>query len=224
MNLTEDSNTTFTCGFEFFPLNPTNISPGVHATFVLKTIMTCPFTILLNILVMIAVKTKRHLRTKSNIALACLATTDCIVGSVLQPLKIATFGLVLKGGETPNVLCTLIVITRTVSVTLTLASLYHLFVVSGERYLAIKHSFAYETGLVTEARIMIASGLSWAGILIILPIDYISEANRQFMSALTVFVTLFVFIPAMIYFHVTVYREVRRNTKQSFPGSEDKIA
>ena len=50
--------------------------------------------------------------------------------------------------------------------------------------------------------------------LIILPIDFISEANRQFMSALTVFVTLFVFIPAMIYFHVTVYREVRRNTKQ----------
>ena len=34
------------------------------------------------------------------------------------------------------------------------------------------------------------------------------------MSALTVFVTLFVFIPAIIYFHVTVYREVRRNTKE----------
>ena len=80
--------------------------------------------------------------------------------------------------------------------------------------MAIKHSLAYETGLVTEARSMIASGVSWAGTLIILPIDFISEANRQFMSALTVFVTLFVFIPAMIYFHVTVYREVRRNTKQ----------
>ena len=113
----------------------------------------------------------------------------------------------------PNLLCTLIVATRTVSVTCTLASLYHLFVVSEERYLAIKHSLAYETGLETEARSMIASGVSWAGTLIILPIDFISEANRQFMSALTVFVT-HVFIPAMIYFHVTVYREVRRNTKQ----------
>lgn len=113
----------------------------------------------------------------------------------------------------PNLLCTLIVATRTVSVTCTLASLYHLFVVSEERYLAIKHSLAYETGLETEARSMIASGVSWAGALIILPIDFISEANRQFMSALTVFVT-HVFIPAMIYFHVTVYREVRRNTKQ----------
>ena len=92
-------------------------------------------------------------------------------------------------------LCTLIVATRTVSVTCTLASLYHLFVVSGESYLAIKHSIAYETGLVTEARIMIASVLSWAGAVIILPIDFLSEANRQFMSVLTVFMTLFVLIP-----------------------------
>lgn len=117
MNLTEDSSTKLVCDFDSLPLSPTSISPGVYGTFVLKTIMnvfTCPFTILLNILVMIAVKTKRQLRTKSNIALACLATTDFIVGSVVQPLQIATFSLVLKGGETPNMLCTLIVVTNSI--------------------------------------------------------------------------------------------------------------
>ena len=190
----------------------------MYATFVFKTIMnvfTCPFTILLNILVMIAVKTKRQLRTKSNIALACLATTDFIVGSVVQPLQIATFSLVLyKGGDTPNMLCTPIVVTKAVSITCTLASLYHLFTMSGERYLAIKHSLAYENGLVTESRIMIASGVSWAVALIILPTEVISEANRRVTSALTVFVILFVFIPAVIYFNVTVYKEVLRNKKQ----------
>ena len=103
---------------------------------------TCPFTILLNVLVMIAVKTKQQLRTKSGIALACLATTDFTVGLVVQPLNIATFILVLQGDETPNLLCHLIEVTVTVSVTYALASLYHLFVMSGERYLAIKHSFA----------------------------------------------------------------------------------
>ena len=200
MNLTEDSSTTLVWGFESLPLS---ISPGLYATFVLKTIMnvfTCPFTILLNILVMIAVKRKRQLRTKSNIALACLATTDFIVGSVVQPLQIATFSLVLKGGETPNMLCTPIVVTKAVSMTCTLASLHHLFAMSGERYLAIKHSLAYENGLVTESRIMIASGVSWAGALIILPTAVIPEANRRVISALTVFVTLFVFIPAVLYF------------------------
>ena len=217
MNLSEESNTTLSCGLEVFPLDPTNISPAVYAVFVVKTVMnafTCPFTILLNVLVMIAVKTKRNLRTKSGIALACLATTDFIVGLVVQPLNITTFILVLQGDETRNVLCNLIEVTVTVSVTCALASLYHLFVMSGERYLAIKHSFAYEDGLVTEARVISASGLSWLAAIIILPVGYISEASRQFTSSLTVFVALFVLIPAILYFHIAVYQEVRRNKKQ----------
>ena len=217
MNLSEESNTTLGCGLEVFPLDPTNISSAVYAAFVVKTVMnafTCPFTILLNVLVMIAVKTKRQLRTKSGIALACLATTDLTVGLVVQPLNIATFILVLQGDETPNLLCHLIEVTVTVSVTCTLASLYHLFVMSGERYLAIKHSFAYDTGLVTEARIIITSGLSWLAAIIILPVGYISEASKQFMSSLTVFVALLVLIPAILYFHIAVYQEVRRNKKQ----------
>ena len=218
MNVSEESNTTtLGCGLEVFPLDPTNISPAVYTAFVVKTVMnafTCPFTVLLNVLVMIAVRTKRQLRTKSGIALACLATTDFIVGLVVQPLNITTFILVLQGGETPNVVCNLIEVTVTVSVTCALASLYHLFVMSGERYLAIKHSFAYEDGLVTEARIIIASSLSWLAAIIILPVGYISEASRQFKSSLTVYVALFVLIPAILYFHIAVYQEVRRNKKQ----------
>lgn len=217
MNLSEESHTTLGCDLEVFPLDPANISPAVYAAFVVKTVMnafTCPFTILLNVLVMIAVKTKRQLRTKSGIALACLATTDLIVGLVVQPLNITTFILVLQGDETLNVLCNLIEVTVTVSVTCALASFYHLFVMSGERYLAIKHSFAYEDGLVTEARVIIASGLSWLAAIIILPVGFISEASRQFTSSLTVFVALFVLIPAILYFHIAVYQEVRRNKKQ----------
>jgi len=78
---------------------------------------------------------------------------------------------------------------------------------SGERYLAIKHPFAYQSGLVTETRIIVASGLSWFAAVI-------SEASKQFISSLTVFVALFVFIPAILYFHVAVYQEVRRNKRQ----------
>ena len=211
MNLSEENNTTLGCGLESFPLDPTNISPDVYAAFVVKTVInafTCPFTILLNVLVIIAVKTKRQLRTKSGIALACLATTDFIVGLVVQPLHITTFILVLQGGETMNVLCNLIDVATTVSVTCALASFYHLFVMSGERYLAIKHSFAYESCLVTKARIIIASGLSWLAAVIILPV------GKQFTSSLTVFVALFVFVPAILYFHVAIYQEVRRNKRQ----------
>ena len=44
----------------------------IHAT-------TCPFTILLNLLVMIAVKTKARLQSISNMAQTCLALTDVMV-------------------------------------------------------------------------------------------------------------------------------------------------
>ena len=218
MNLSEENNTTLGCGLESFPLDPTNISPDVYAAFVVKTVInafTCPFTILLNVLVIIAVKTKRQLRTKCGIALACLATTDFIVGVVVQPLNITTFILVLQGSETPNALCNLIDAAVNVSVTCALASFYHLFVMSGERYLAIKHSFAYETGLVTEARIIIASGLSWVTAVIITSIGYISEASRQFTSSLTVFVALFVFVPAILYFMLLYIKK--------FDATRDKL-
>ena len=46
---------------------------------------------------MVAVKTERQLRTKSNIALACLAMADLVVGLIVQPLQIASESLLLKG-------------------------------------------------------------------------------------------------------------------------------
>ena len=70
-----------------------------------STVLTCPFIILLNILVIVAVKTKRHLRSKSNTALACLATTDLLVGLFVQPLLIASASLLVKGEANMFLLC-----------------------------------------------------------------------------------------------------------------------
>ena len=42
--------------------------------------IACPLTLLLNVLVIKAVKTRPRLRTNSNILLACLAVTDVLTG------------------------------------------------------------------------------------------------------------------------------------------------
>ena len=68
----------------------------IHAT-------TCPFTILLNLLVMIAVKTKPRLQSMSNITLACLASTDMMVGLVVQPLLITLMVNLIQGKTTAGV-------------------------------------------------------------------------------------------------------------------------
>lgn len=38
-------------------------------------------------MIMIAVKTKHRMKTKSNIALACLSSTDAVMGVIGQPLS-----------------------------------------------------------------------------------------------------------------------------------------
>lgn len=58
---------------------------------------SCPFTILMNALVIIAVKTRPGLQTMHNILLACLAGTDLLVGVVVQPSFIVAEIFVLNG-------------------------------------------------------------------------------------------------------------------------------
>ena len=197
-------------GFEFLSKNHTNITSDVYSVLAITTalnIFTFPFAILLNSLVIVAVKTKRHLRTKSNISLACLATTDFAVGLIVQPLAITSFSLFFIGSSAQTMTSSFVWVSSAVGQTCTAASLLHLLLMSGERYLAIKHPFAYENGLVTEARIIIASNTAW----ICAAIAYGIRAN--IFREISVVIILAV-ISTVVYCHVVIYKEVRRNRQQ----------
>ena len=207
MNHTTFNNTFSSCGFSLSPqLNPANISSDLRAVFLARIVvnaLTCPLIIVLNILVMVAVKTKPQLRTKSNIALACLSSTDLVVGLVVQPLHIASAGSLLRGDI---MFCTITdLLPSTATLTCLLASFHHLVLMSAERYVAIKHPFTHETR-VTEVRIIMASALAWAAAIIL------SSEGLPPTAILTVSETLLLILP--IHFNVSVYKEVRRNEKQ----------
>ena len=193
---------------------PERLSPELLDVFILRitvNAISCPFVILLNILVMAAVKTNRQLRTKSNVSLACLATTDLVVGLVVQPLQIIHYSFMLKG-ETGIICGWVHKITVAIIIRCVIASLNHFVVLSAERYIAIKHSFAYEN-LVTEVRIITASGLAWA-VAIILPMEDFWPANIRKGTKFVVLVMQFIFLALLIYLNISVYREVCRNEKQ----------
>ena len=197
-------------GFEFISKKRANITSGVYSVLAISAalnIFTCPLAIVLNSLVIVAVKTKRCLRTKSNISLACLATTDFAVGLIVQPLVITNFSLFFTGSNPQTMTSTFVWVFSLVSQTCTAASLLHLLLMSGERYLAIKHPFAYENGLVTEARIIMASGLAWmcAAIVCGIRASIFREVSVVVISAV---------ISTVVYCHVVIYKEVRRNTQQ----------
>ena len=216
MNYTTLNDTSVSCAsvpYLRMPI-PERLSPELRAVFIMRitvNALSCPFVILLNILVMVAVKTKRQLRTKSNVSLACLATTDLVVGLVVQPLQIVHYNFKLKS-ETAIICSRIDMITAAITLRCVIASLNHFVVLSTERYIAIKHSFAYEN-LVTEVRIIAASGLVWA-VAIILPMEDFWPAKIRNGTKFAVLVMQFIFLALLIYLNVSVYREVRRNEKQ----------
>ena len=215
MNHTTFNTTASSCGGSLYPINLGNIPLDFRVVLIVRIVvnaLTCPLVIALNILVMVAVKTKPQLRTKSNIALACLSTTDLVVGLLVQPLHIMHASFLLSGQG--NIFCNL----NKVSVTLTficlLASFTHLILLSAERYVAVRHPFVYENQ-VTEARIIIASGLAWI-IALLLPLVKPSQTESDSVKIFVIFIVIpvLLYFPAMIYFNCVVYKEVRRSVKQ----------
>ena len=66
-------------------------------TTIILNMLSFPVTIVMNVLVIVAVKTRRSLQSKYNILLACLARTDLLVGATSQPSYIVGQIYVIKG-------------------------------------------------------------------------------------------------------------------------------
>ena len=210
MNSSETSQTASTgreCGLT--PQGTVNdISSEVYCWLVFITvisIITCPVTTVLNALIMVAVKTKNQVRTKSNIALACLSSTDAVMGVIGLPL-FSSWLIVELQGNTFGMHCELIGFTRTSLRLLTIASLLHLAIVNVERYIAIKHSLRYEI-IVTEARLVGVSALLWT---ITLLLTFLPGNNYvQYDIGLTSLC-----IASIFSCQVVLYYETRRHEKK----------
>ena len=164
-----------------------------------------PFTILLNALIMVAVKTKRRLQTHPNILLACLALTDLMVGLVVQPLYITKTIFILKGKDAHD-FCD-IEVTFSVSVVMFMfATIFHLLVISGERYLAIKHTFIHAT-VVTKTRLIISSAAAWIAAIIFLLFAF-AHSQVAFFSSYVIIISTIAFL------QISVYKEARRHEKR----------
>ena len=102
--------------------------------------ITCPFTVLLNVLVIMAVKKRPRLQTNSNILLACLAASDALSGLTVQPSFILwkTFQLMAAGNSDrfQNIHTMLLAV-------LAMSSVLHLTFVTFERLFAIKFTMHY---------------------------------------------------------------------------------
>ena len=191
--------------FNSIPLRFSSVA-SFHSLLVAEAVLNlaaCPFTIFLNALVMVAVRIKRRLQTHLNILLPCLALPDLMVGLVVQPLHITKTIFLLQGRHFHE-FCD---IDFAISLSLVIscwASVSHLVLISGERYLAIKHTFTHAT-VVTKVRVMFCSALAWiAAALFLLILSYSRVMAFAFQVTTLSSITLF---------QILVYGEARRHEK-----------
>ena len=178
---------------------------------IVLAIISSPATTFLNVLVIIAVRTKPRLKTMSNIALACLAVTDCLMGVIGLPIfSVARIFTLLA--ETSSDFCTPSRLSRNSLRILGGSTVLHLVLMNVERYLAIKHSFRFHyTTIVTDARILCSSAFAWLITLCLtIPLAILDEDIYLTVNN----VILFVCIAIIVFCQVVVYLETRRHQRQ----------
>ena len=190
-------------------LNQSPFVPSFIISIVLVNILACPPSVVLNMLVMVAVKVKSRLRTnKSNILIAALASTDFAVGPFVQPVFIANWIIMLVRNSFQGV-CSLTIWSRVGFSTLSTVSVLHLALLSGERFLALNRPFAY-TNLITTTRLLFASVLTWSiSLCVIIPLS-LDKAAVIFTNILVNGIAMIL----IIFCHVAVFRELRRHKQR----------
>ena len=196
-------------------LTPTNVILLIAAATTESVLI--PFTVFFNVLVIFLVWRKRYLqKQKPCVLLACLAATDLLMGAVVLPLVVISHIMRLVRAE-------LICLQERIAVQgiqiACAASLLHLAIISGERYVAIKYSLRYET-LVTTRRLTTAVATAWAisVVPILIPLIRIIVIDMSpFVEMISLLSHTFVCIPGSVaticYCQVVVFLESRRHRR-----------
>ena len=168
---------------------------------------SCPIIILMNALVIIAIKARRRLQSIYNILLACLAGTDLAVGLVSQPLFIAQEIFFLSGASVEDY-CHFYRKTVFLCLFPSIESLLILALLSMERYIAMKFSLRYAS-LMTTPRLTGAVLCSW--IISVFSVILSLIPATRLLAKVFVYVTVIPAILIIAFCHTTVYLVSRRH-------------
>lgn len=185
--------------------------------------IACPFTILLNILVVYAVKTRKTLQNNSNILLSSLAVADLLVGFISFPLQLSiALDAFLLQRKIGLFLCRIALANQMVLYISACCSLYHLTVIAWERYVAIRKWKDYKV-IVTTKRVTWCLAISWVLCLlktVLVRVLIASGVNYKYVQ----FVDMIVSIPIMFaivligYFYLMVYIGMRQRKLTDIRG------
>ena len=183
-----------------------------YVTITTKSIAS-PFTVLLNLLIIVAVKNRRALQKNSNILLSSMAVADLLVGAVSMPLTIALDILLLREKLSLKI-CKIAGANQIVLYSAVSSSFYHLTFIAWERYVAIVKWRNYKN-IITKTRLKICAVVAWvlaAIAAIVVSILSVAEVDQKVIAGLSIFsASKTVLCVAIIgYCYITLYLYVRK--------------
>ena len=183
-----------------------------YVTITTKSIAS-PFTVLLNLLIIVAVRNRRALQKNSNILLTSMAVADLLVGAVSMPLTIALDILLLREKLSLKI-CKIAGANQVVLYSAVSSSFYHLTFIAWERYVAIVKWTNYKN-IITKTRLKICAVVAWvlaAIAAIVVSILNVAEVDQKVIAGLSIFsASKTVLCVAIIgYCYITLYLYVRK--------------
>ena len=173
-------------------------------------------TILLNLLVIIAIKRTKELQKPVNILLASLAVADLLAGAISMPLS-ATIDILILHQFSRQQICTLnSVLNKPMIFFVCSSSTYHLTAIAWERYVAIQKFIDYKA-IVTKRllqKLAIAAWLSSVFMPVIALTMAVVEVDREVVQMRLLYtgagIVSLICLIAIGYFYTMVYLGVRK--------------
>ena len=210
MNSSSAIGTVFSCPqYPNFVWDPTDkVFPWIMVAIVS---IASPAAVILNILVIAAVRSRKELQTNTNILLSSMAVADILVSAINMPLS-AIVDFVISRQVFDDRICSVDLVNVYLMHALTTCTLYHLILIAWDRYQAIRNCYDYKAKMTRRhlKQLAITTWLLAAltpipGIVVTtygINYDFIIEAISAFF--------LLILVCLIAYFYFMMYREARK--------------
>ena len=170
-----------------------------------------PAAVILNILTIAAVRSRKELQTNTNILLSSMAVADILVGAINMPLS-AIVDFVISRQVFDDRICSVDLVNVYLMHALTTCTLYHLILIAWDRYQAIRNCYDYKAKM-TKRHLKQLAITTWL-LAALTPIPGIVVTTYGinydfFIEAISAFFLL-ILVCLIAYFYIMMYREARK--------------
>ena len=211
MNFSSDNRFVFSC--PYYPTFLWDLTDKVFPWIMVAIVsIASPAAVILNILVIAAVRSRKELQKNPNILLSSMAVADILVGAINMPLS-ATVDFAISRQVFDDRICLVDLLNVYLMYALAACNLYHLILIAWERNQAIRNCYEHKVKM-TRSRLKKLAITAWflaaltpiPGIVVTVQginYDFIIEAISAFF--------LLILICLILYFYLMVYRETRKS-------------